>query len=69
MKTFLAGLAGLGVGCALTWVTITSPQTPTIPPSHSVQVFNDGFTASKEDDCDQGFAAACEWVAVVNAAR
>ncbi|NEB42571.1 hypothetical protein [Streptomyces sp. SID14515] len=27
-----------------------------------VTEFNDGFTASKEDDCDQGFQPACDWV-------
>ncbi|WP_164205230.1 hypothetical protein [Streptomyces parvus] len=27
-----------------------------------VTKFNDGFIASKEDDCDQGFQPACGWV-------
>lgn len=24
--------------------------------------FNDGFADSKQDDCEQGFAPACEWL-------
>lgn len=28
----------------------------------SVSSFNDGFSDSKADDCQQGFAAACAWL-------
>lgn len=28
----------------------------------TVADYNDGFATSKQDDCDQGFQAACEWV-------
>lgn len=28
----------------------------------SVTSFNDGFADSKQDDCEQGFAPACEWL-------
>ncbi|WP_340376639.1 hypothetical protein U5640_16975 [Streptomyces sp. SS7] len=28
-----------------------------------VSAFNDGFTESKADDCEQGFQLACSWLA------
>ncbi|WP_327068746.1 hypothetical protein [Kitasatospora sp. NBC_01302] len=28
----------------------------------TVTDFNDGFADSKHDDCEQGFAAACQWL-------
>ncbi|MFF9644750.1 hypothetical protein [Kitasatospora aureofaciens] len=28
----------------------------------AVTDFNDGFSDSKADDCQQGFAAACQWL-------
>lgn len=28
----------------------------------TVAAFNDGFGTSKQDDCDQGFAKACDWL-------
>lgn len=31
-------------------------------PDGSVETFNDGFSTSKQDDCQQGFHAACEWL-------
>ncbi|AFO10944.1 hypothetical protein ELB20_78 [Streptomyces phage phiELB20] len=66
MRAFLAGLAGLGVGCVLTWGLVSSPQAPPYPVLDAVQTFNQGFADSKQDDCDQGFAPACEWVMVLN---
>lgn len=35
----------------------------TAPASDTVKDFNDGFSDSKKDDCDQGFAPACAWLA------
>ncbi len=29
----------------------------------TVATFNDGYAASKQDDCQQGFQAACAWIA------
>ncbi|MFF3006332.1 hypothetical protein ACFVTF_26410 [Kitasatospora sp. NPDC057940] len=29
-----------------------------------VTIFNDGFTESKVDDCEQGFAPACHWLSL-----
>ncbi|MFJ5066497.1 hypothetical protein ACIQC7_08780 [Kitasatospora sp. NPDC088556] len=31
-------------------------------PDASVFSFNDGFSDAKWDDCQQGFAAACDWL-------
>lgn len=33
------------------------------PPANSqVSDYNDGFATSKQDDCQQGFQPACEWL-------
>lgn len=32
------------------------------PVSRTVQDFNDGFKAAKEDDCQQGYGPACAWL-------
>jgi hypothetical protein len=66
VKTFLGVLAGLAVGCALTWGLTTSPQAPERTPSTVTVTFNDGFADAKQDDCEQGFEAACQWVMVAN---
>lgn len=29
---------------------------------NSVDTWNDGFATSKQDDCQQGFQLACEWL-------
>jgi hypothetical protein len=32
-------------------------------PDHpTVSKFNDGFATSKQDDCEQGFQPACDWL-------
>ena len=31
-------------------------------PTSTVSDFNDGFATSKQDDCQQGFQPACEWL-------
>ncbi|MGW2539661.1 hypothetical protein ACWC5I_01985 [Kitasatospora sp. NPDC001574] len=31
-------------------------------PPAAVTDFNDGFSDSKRDDCEQGFTAACQWL-------
>ena len=35
---------------------------PTTQEQHTVQSFNDGFATSKQDDCQQGFEKACDWL-------
>lgn len=49
--------ASLALGSLATMTTHHSDSRPT------VQTFNDGFTASKQDDCQQGFQPACAWLA------
>lgn len=44
------------------WVISPNPDTPAPAPVDEVSVFNDGFTESKQDDCDQGFQPACDWL-------
>lgn len=34
----------------------------TAPATSQVTSFNDGFSDSKADDCQQGFASACAWM-------
>ncbi|MFJ6680570.1 hypothetical protein [Streptomyces werraensis] len=58
-RAILAGLAGLVLGCALTTGLAPAPVDP-------VATFNDGFAEAKQDDCEQGSAAACEWVMIQN---
>lgn len=59
MRTFVGALAGLTLGCALTWGLTASPQTPE---SDQVAVFNDGWADSKQDDCNEGSDYACAWI-------
>ncbi|WP_327424357.1 hypothetical protein OG763_38325 [Streptomyces sp. NBC_01230] len=64
MRTLLGVLAGLVLGCALMW-----GFTPAPAPAKEVDqvtVFNDGFAEAKQDDCEQGSEAACEWVMIQN---
>ncbi len=61
-RSVLAGLAGLVLGCALPWGVTTSPAAPVDP----VATFNDGWADAKQDDCEQGFEAACLWVMIQN---
>ncbi|MEV5330842.1 hypothetical protein [Streptomyces werraensis] len=58
-RTILAGLAGLVLGCALTTGLTPAPADP-------VATFNDGWADAKQDDCEQGFEAACMWVMIQN---
>ena len=48
----LAGLLGLSVGVLTTWDR----------GADRVAQFNEGFSDSKLDDCQQGFSSACEWL-------
>ncbi|MFF3793763.1 hypothetical protein ACFYXW_27580 [Streptomyces sp. NPDC001981] len=66
MKTFIGVLAGLVLGYVLTWTLTTPPPAPEIPAQTVTVTFNDGFADAKQDDCEQGFEAACEWVMVAN---
>jgi hypothetical protein len=52
----LAFLMGAGVG-------LYQAATSDTPKVDRVAVFNDGFADSKQDDCQQGFQAACDWIA------
>jgi hypothetical protein len=38
-------------------------HTHTTKVDSTVKDFNEGFADSKQDDCEQGFAPACEWIA------
>lgn len=62
MRTLLGVVAGLVLGCALTWDFSPAPA----PEVDRVTVFNDGFAEAKQDDCEQGSDAACEWVMIQN---
>lgn len=44
--------------------TLDAPTPKPSPTVDQVAVFNEGFLESKEDDCDQGFKAACDWLAL-----
>lgn len=46
--------------------TISTTQPAT---SDSVANFNDGFATAKQDDCEQGDAQACAWIAQQHAAE
>jgi hypothetical protein len=50
----IAALAGVAIGVAH---SINPPATVS-----QVSNFNDGFATSKQDDCEQGSAYACEWL-------
>lgn len=46
-------------------IVLSRPSAPGAPASATdvtVSSFNDGFSDSKADDCEQGFAAACAWL-------
>ncbi|MYX26091.1 hypothetical protein GTY75_05305 [Streptomyces sp. SID8381] len=45
-------------GCA---VKTSDPQPK--PQDTYVSQFNNGFVDAKQDDCEQGFQLACEWLA------
>lgn len=51
---------------ALTVALMTRHTAPaaasTTSVSTTVSNYNDGFATSKQDDCEQGFAAACAWL-------
>lgn len=61
MKNFLIGTAVVAVMCGtIIGVAAMSPEKEPVPVT--VSSFNDGFRTSKQDDCQQGFQAACEWL-------
>jgi hypothetical protein len=51
-------LVSLALGSG--WVMRPNPNAPA-PASHTV-TWNEGFADSKQDDCEQGFQAACDWL-------
>lgn len=51
----VAGLIGMAVGITLSWVNLDRGP-------DEVTTFNAGFSDSKLDDCQQGFAPACDWL-------
>ncbi|MFJ8699496.1 hypothetical protein [Streptomyces ardesiacus] len=56
----LVTITGIVMASDTTLAPESSPQpSPTVD---HVAVFNDGFTESKQDDCDQGFQPACDWL-------
>lgn len=64
LKRILALVIVIAAGF-IVGVSISNPAGHSArPASDSVTVssFNDGFATSKQDDCSQGFTAACEWL-------
>jgi uncharacterized membrane protein len=53
------------VAAALAVVALVGCANHTSEPARASVVthFNDGFMDAKQDDCDQGFKAACDWLA------
>lgn len=47
---------------ALTVALMTRHTAPAAASTTTVSNYNDGFATSKQDDCEQGFAAACAWL-------
>jgi hypothetical protein len=53
----------IGAAC-LAVVALLGCSIATHEPQHtSVSQFNQGFADSKQDDCEQGFKPACDWLA------
>lgn len=52
-------IAALGT---VTGILLAHHDTPAANSSTSVSSFNDGWTTSKQDDCQQGSAYACAWL-------
>lgn len=62
-KIILLIVAGIFAMPILTGVIVGTVHA--IHPTHSdtsVSDFNDGFADSKQDDCQQGFQPACNWL-------
>lgn len=47
---------------ALAGVLATNHHAAPAASTTSVSSFNDGWATSKQDDCQQGFTAACTWL-------
>ncbi|MEU6765935.1 hypothetical protein ABZ916_25895 [Streptomyces sp. NPDC046853] len=62
MRLIRRALIALAVG-SVALVGCASQQTPEAPLTTHVTSFNEGFADSKQDDCDQGFKPACNWLA------
>jgi hypothetical protein len=61
-------IAGCGLIVGATAITGTAMAATTSGPSAVVTHFNDGFATAKQDDCEQGFKPACEWLAETHTA-
>lgn len=46
---------------ASTTPTTVEHTTTVVQTADDVASYNDGFATSKQDDCEQGFQAACDW--------
>lgn len=57
----IAAIALLIAFAALTGIVLTQ-HTDTPAPSTSVSSFNDGYATAYQDMCQQGNAAACQWL-------
>ena len=57
------GAACLAVVALLGCAVHTSEPKPKPVHTTVVDPFNDGFATSKQDDCQQGFKPACDWLA------
>lgn len=55
ISLIVASLVGLAIGTAATWASVDRGP-------GEVTTFNSGFSDSKLDDCQQGFAPACKWL-------
>ncbi|MFJ9771848.1 hypothetical protein ACIRVF_11440 [Kitasatospora sp. NPDC101157] len=60
MRNFIVRMALVSAMVGSFYVGYLADHPPT--PSPSVGAFNDGFEDAKWDDCQQGYAAACDWL-------
>ncbi|MEV3860684.1 hypothetical protein AB0J38_41045 [Streptomyces sp. NPDC050095] len=58
----LAAVALTGVGGFVARPTAPRPDVEQKREAAVVAQFNEGFADSKQDDCDQGFQPACDWL-------
>jgi hypothetical protein len=62
IRRALGAVALVSLALVSGWVMRPNPNAPAQPTSHTV-TWNEGFADSKQDDCEQGFKPACDWLA------
>ncbi|MET7984596.1 hypothetical protein [Streptomyces sp. NPDC005281] len=62
MTTLCRALASLSLAAVALVGCSAHTSEPKPPRTHTVTSFNDGFSDSKRDDCEQGFKPACAWL-------